>query len=69
MSPHPEFATQLKKEIPFYPTRHCVRPGMAGWGLVKQGYGASKKDALPKLQLELVILLETIVDILTPRGR
>ena len=54
---------------------------MAGWGLVKQGYGSSKEDALIKLQYDLyyikhqsvwpdlVILLKTIVDTLTLRGR
>jgi exopolysaccharide biosynthesis polyprenyl glycosylphosphotransferase len=77
----PELVAELEKEIPFYRTRHCVRPGMAGWGLVKQGYAASKEDALIKLQydlyyikhqsvsLDLVILLKTIVDTLTFRGR
>ena len=77
----PEFVAQLEKEIPFYRTRHCVKPGMAGWGLVKQGYGASREDALVKLQYDLyyikhqsvwmdvVILLKTIVDTLTLGGR
>jgi len=77
----PEFVAELEKEIPFYRTRHCVKPGMAGWGLVRQGYGASKEDALLKLQydlyyikhqsvwLDLVILLKTVVDTLTFRGR
>jgi lipopolysaccharide/colanic/teichoic acid biosynthesis glycosyltransferase len=71
----------LAREIPFYRVRHAVKPGMAGWGLVKQGYGASKEDALLKLQydlyyikhqslwLDLIILLKTIVDTLTLRGR
>jgi exopolysaccharide biosynthesis polyprenyl glycosylphosphotransferase len=77
----PEFVEELAKEIPFYRMRHAVKPGMAGWGLVKQGYGASKEDALLKLQydlyyikhqslwLDIVILLKTIVDTLTLRGR
>jgi exopolysaccharide biosynthesis polyprenyl glycosylphosphotransferase len=77
----PEFVEELAKEIPFYRVRHAVKPGMAGWGLVKQGYGASKEDALLKLQydlyyikhqslwLDIVILLKTIVDTLTLRGR
>ena len=49
--------------------------------LKRQGYGASKEDALLKLQydlyyikhqslwLDLVILLKTVVDTLTLRGR
>ena len=77
----PEFVEELTREIPFYRVRHAVKPGMAGWGLVKQGYGASKEDAIVKLQYDLyyikhqsvwldtVILLKTIVDTLTFRGR
>ena len=77
----PEFVEGLAREIPFYRLRHAVKPGMAGWGLVKQGYGASKEDAFVKLQydlyyikhwslwLDLVILLKTIVDTLTFGGR
>ncbi len=77
----PEFVEQLAKEIPFYRVRHAVKPGMAGWGLVKQGYGASVEDALVKLQydlyyikhqslwLDIVILLKTFAAALTLRGR
>ncbi len=77
----PEFVEELAREMPFYRVRHAVKPGMAGWGLVKQGYGASKEDALVKLQydiyyikhqslwLDIVILLKTIIDTLTLRGR
>ncbi len=77
----PEFEHELEQEIPFYRVRHAVKPGMAGWGLVKQGYTASKEDARVKLEydlyyikhqslwLDIVILLKTIVDTLTLRGR
>lgn len=77
----PEFVEELAREIPFYKVRHAVKPGMAGWGLVKKGYGASKEDALIKLQydlyyikhqsffFDLVILFKTIIDTLTFRGR
>jgi exopolysaccharide biosynthesis polyprenyl glycosylphosphotransferase len=77
----PEFEQELEKEIPFYNVRHAVKPGMAGWGLVNQGYGASKEDAKVKLEydlyyiknqslrLDMLILLKTIVDTLTLRGR
>lgn len=80
-SERPEFVEDLAQEIPFYRVRHAVRPGMAGWGLVKQGYGGSKEDAVVKLQydlyyikhqslwLDMVILLKTIIDTLTFRGR
>ena len=77
----PQFVEELAEEIPFYRVRHAVKPGMAGWGLVKQGYGASKEDAILKLQydlfyikhqslwLDLGILLKTIFDTLTFGGR
>jgi len=77
----PEFVAELETEIPFYRIRYCIKPGMAGWALVRQGYGASKEDAVIKLEydlyyikhqslwLDLSILLKTIVDTLTFRGR
>ncbi|MCL6622947.1 MAG: sugar transferase [Syntrophobacterales bacterium] len=77
----PEFVETLAAEIPFYRVRHAVKPGMASWGLVNQGYGASKEDALLKLQydlyyikhqslwLDIVILLKAIVNALTLQGR
>lgn len=34
----PEFVEKLEREIPFYRVRHAVKPGMAGWALVKYGY-------------------------------
>lgn len=76
----PEFVARLEKEIPFYRLRHSVRPGMAGWALVKQGYSNSVEDTLVKLQydlyyikhrsiyLDLLILLKAIGDVLTFRG-
>jgi len=77
----PEFVAELETEIPFYRIRYCIKPGMAGWALVRQGYGASKEDATIKLEydlyyirhqslwLDLTILLKTIMDTLTFRGR
>ncbi len=77
----PEFVETLSRVIPFYRVRHAVKPGMAGWGLVRQGYGASTEDALVKLQydlyyikhqslwLDLVILLKTLFETVTLRGR
>jgi len=34
----------------FYRVRHAVKPGMAGWALVKYGYASSKEYALVKLR-------------------
>ncbi len=77
----PEFVEQLTEQIPFYRVRHAVKPGMAGWGLVRQGYGSSEQDSLLKLQydlyyikhqslwLDLVILLKTVADTLSFGGR
>ena len=77
----PEFVEELAREIPFYRVRHAVKPGMAGWGLVNQGYGASKEDARGKLEydlyyikhqslwLDMIILFKTIIDTVTFRGR
>ena len=49
----PEFVNILKEEIPYYSLRHAVRPGITGWAQVNYPYGASKEDALEKLQYEL----------------
>ncbi len=77
----PEFVAKLEKLIPFYQLRHSVRPGMAGWGLVNQGYGSSFEDALIKLEydlyyikhqsiyFDLLILLRTLEEMLLFRGR
>ena len=77
----PEFVSELAREIPFYRVRLAVKPGMAGWGLIHQGYGASKKDALEKLQfdlyyikhqsfwLDLFVLWRTVLDAITLGGR
>jgi exopolysaccharide biosynthesis polyprenyl glycosylphosphotransferase len=77
----PEFVEELAREIPFYRVRHAVKPGMAGWALVKHGYVSSKEDAMLRLQydlyyikhqslwLDLEILLKTFLDTLKLRGR
>jgi sugar transferase (PEP-CTERM system associated) len=49
----PEFVKELGKTIPFYSIRHLVRPGITGWAQVNFKYGASKEDALEKLQYDL----------------
>jgi exopolysaccharide biosynthesis polyprenyl glycosylphosphotransferase len=77
----PEFIADLAQEIPFYRVRLAVKHGMAGWGLIHQGYGSSQEDALDKLQydlyyikhqslwLDFYILLRTIFDAVTLGGR
>ena len=76
----PEFVRDLTQEIPFYGQRHIVRPGITGWAQVRYTYGATKEDALQKLQfdlfyikhlsvaLDLYVMLETVKTVLLRRG-
>ena len=47
------FVERLKESIPFYSTRHFVKPGITGWAQVCYPYGASDEDALEKLRYDL----------------
>jgi sugar transferase (PEP-CTERM system associated) len=76
----PEFVNGLIKDIPYYGQRHVVRPGLTGWAQVRYTYGASKEDALEKLQydlfyiknlsiaLDLYIIFETVKTVILRRG-
>jgi sugar transferase (PEP-CTERM system associated) len=76
----PEFVSDLTKSIPFYGQRHVVRPGLTGWAQVRYTYGASKEDALEKLQydlfyikhmslaLDVFIIFSTIKTVVLRRG-
>ena len=44
---------QLTREIPFYESRHCIKPGITGWAQVRFRYGESVEDAAQKLQYDL----------------
>jgi len=83
VGPRPErmaFVQSLNREIPYYALRHAIVPGITGWAQINYPYGASKEDALEKLQydlyyvknntlfLDLVILFETVGVVLTGKG-
>jgi lipopolysaccharide/colanic/teichoic acid biosynthesis glycosyltransferase len=53
----PELVRDLEVQIPLYRLRHTVRPGMAGWALIHQGYGRSVEDTMTKLQYDLYYIL------------
>lgn len=83
VGPRPErpiFVEQLTEQIPYFPARHSIRPGITGWAQVRYPYGASVEDARQKLQydlyyvknhtlfLDILILFETIKVVLFGRG-
>ncbi|BHH86302.1 hypothetical protein LA52FAK_45910 [Desulforhopalus sp. 52FAK] len=83
VGPRPErqvFVEQLVEEIPYYGIRHVVRPGVTGWAQVSYPYGASKEDALRKLEydlfyiknnsiaLDLLVIFYTVKTVLFGKG-
>ena len=76
----PEFVDELALKIPYYKSRHSVKPGLAGWAQLKYPYGATERDAYEKLQydlyyvknhnviLDFFILLQTIEIVLMGKG-
>jgi len=56
IGPRPErpfFVNELSRIIPFYETRHIIKPGLTGWAQVNTRYGSSVDDSLVKLQYDL----------------
>jgi sugar transferase (PEP-CTERM system associated) len=76
----PPFVHELSRKVPFYASRHSVKPGITGWAQVRYPYGASVDDAVQKLQfdlyyvknhslfLDLVILFQTAQVVLFGQG-
>ena len=76
----PPFVAELARKVPFYASRHSVKPGITGWAQIRHPYGASVDDAVNKLQfdlyyvknhslfLDLVILLQTAQVVLFGEG-
>ena len=84
IGPRPErpmFVKELSNIIPFYETRHVVKPGLTGWAQVNTSYGSSYADSLEKLQydlyyikhrsvyLDISIVLKTLRTIIFYRGQ
>jgi len=76
----PEFVTELKEKVPFYDTRHYVKPGLMGWAQLKYPYGASVEDARGKLEydlyysknhsllMDILIMIQTVEVVLLGKG-
>jgi exopolysaccharide biosynthesis polyprenyl glycosylphosphotransferase len=84
IGPRPErpfFVKEIAEIMPFYETRHVIKPGLTGWAQVNYSYGESIADSLIKLQydlyyikhrsvfLDLNITIKTISTVLFYRGQ
>ena len=84
IGPRPErpfFVKEIAEIMPFYETRHIIKPGLTGWAQVNYSYGATIDDSLIKLQydlyyikhrsifLDLNIAFKTITTVLFYRGQ
>lgn len=84
IGPRPErpfFVNEIAKIMPFYETRHVIKPGLTGWAQVNYSYGESIDDSLIKLQydlyyikhrsifLDIDITIKTLSTILFYRGQ
>lgn len=84
IGPRPErpfFVEEIASVMPFYETRHVVKPGLTGWAQVNYSYGESIEESLIKLQydlyyikhrsvfLDLSITFKTITTVLFYRGQ
>jgi exopolysaccharide biosynthesis polyprenyl glycosylphosphotransferase len=84
IGPRPErpfFVKEIAEIMPFYETRHVIKPGLTGWAQVNYSYGESMEDSLIKLQydlyyikhrsifLDLDIVIKTFSTVLFYRGQ
>ena len=56
IGPRPErpvFVNKIAEVMPFYETRHVIKPGLTGWAQVNYSYGETINDSLIKLQYDL----------------
>jgi exopolysaccharide biosynthesis polyprenyl glycosylphosphotransferase len=84
IGPRPErpvFVREIAEVMPFYETRHVIKPGLTGWAQVNYSYGETIDDSLIKLQydlyyikhrsifLDINIVLKTFSTVLFYRGQ
>jgi len=84
IGPRPErpvFVEAIAEKMPFYETRHVIKPGLTGWAQVNYSYGETIDDSLIKLQydlyyikhrsffLDINIIIKTFSTILFYRGQ
>lgn len=84
IGPRPErpfFVSKIAALMPFYETRHIIRPGLTGWAQVNYSYGETTEDSLMKLQydlfyikhrsisLDLNIVIKTLTTVFFYRGQ
>ncbi len=84
IGPRPErpiFVHEIAEVMPFYETRHVIKPGLTGWAQVNYSYGETIDDSLIKLQYDLYyikhrsifldvnIIFKTLSTVLLYRGQ
>ena len=84
IGPRPERPTiveEIASVMPFYETRHVIKPGLTGWAQVNYPYGETIEDSLIKLQydlyyikhrsvfLDISIIFKTLSTVLFYRGQ
>jgi exopolysaccharide biosynthesis polyprenyl glycosylphosphotransferase len=52
----PEFLDLLRREVPFWTSRHLIKPGVTGWAQVHRGYTSDAAGAVEKLAYDLYYL-------------
>lgn len=76
----PHFFNVLRKDVPLFELRTCVKPGISGWAQIRLPYAADSDEARAKLEydlyyvmhrslwFDLAVLLETVRVVLTGAG-
>lgn len=76
-----KLSKEYEDQIPFYPLRHSVKPGLTGWAQVSYPYGAGLEDMKEKLMydfyyikhqtlsLDVKIIFKTIKTVIFGKGQ